>query len=83
VCTEWKLWSRDREAAPVAAVARVPPVDLRQEERFIDAVAVLHRDIHQRIEQRLAQEMRLQPEIAVGAASGKVTCTVPSLADGS
>jgi hypothetical protein len=36
-------------AVPLPVVARIPPVHLRWEERFVDALPILHRDIHQRI----------------------------------
>jgi hypothetical protein len=32
-----------------AIIARVPPVDLRREERLIDAIPILDRYVHQRV----------------------------------
>src|ERR1700722_9412609 len=44
-------------------VARISPLDLRQEQRSIDAILIPYRNVHERIEQRVREEMRLQAEI--------------------
>src|SRR5580704_9734400 len=36
----------------------VSPVDLRKEQGDVDAILILHRDIHERVKQRVIQEMR-------------------------
>ncbi len=47
----------------VAIVGRVSPVHVRQEDRLIDAIAVLQRDADHRIQQRIGQQMRLQAQV--------------------
>src|SRR5580704_127124 len=47
--------------APV--IARLAPVHLRQHERGVRPVAVLDRDVHQRVQQGIRKQMRLQAQI--------------------
>src|SRR5271155_1370950 len=41
-------------------IARFPPIDLRQHQRSIRPVAVFDRNVHQRIQQGIGKQMRLQ-----------------------
>src|SRR5580704_9318605 len=47
--------------APV--IARLAPVHLRQHQRGVRPVAVLDRDVHQRVQQGIRKQMRLQAQI--------------------
>src|ERR1019366_9799938 len=56
-------WSSDVCSSDLpAAVDWLAPVDARQEERFVNALAVAYGDVHQRIEQRFGKQVRLEPE---------------------
>src|SRR3954451_16223853 len=50
----------------------VAPVDARQDQVHVDLVAVLDRDVDERVEQRVAQVVRLQPEVEQRCVRGVV-----------
>ena len=50
-------------ASDTPLVLRAPPIDLRRKQRRIDAIAITQRDTDERIDERIGEQVRLQPEI--------------------
>src|SRR6266576_1806553 len=45
-------------------ILRAPPIDLRRKQRRVDTIAIAQRDVDQRVDERIGEYVRLEPEVA-------------------
>jgi hypothetical protein len=63
---EFPLWgsrTATRTGLLTTVITRLPPIHLRHHLRAVDAIAIPESDVHQRVEQRIGKQMRLQPQL--------------------